>query len=170
MKVEGELGSDPLVSTLPARPVQEDIVAVLRHVFDQVVGEAQVCSGQTQHLSELGVLDLDTSFFHLKQWSIKKNIKYLHFKKLTQQFHTRRTYFDDGVTEVPLLTEEDVGCSGDKASHRHVWQEVMLLQRHVGQAQVTLETRKDKGRCVYDSRTPACLHPAVWAEILMVNY
>lgn len=67
MDVEGELGSDPLVSTLPARPVKEDVVTILRHVFDQVVGEAQVRRRQAQDLPELGVLDLDTSFFHLNK-------------------------------------------------------------------------------------------------------
>lgn len=67
MEVEGELGSDPLVSALPARPVQEDVVAVLRHVFDHVVGEAQVCRRQAQDLPQLGVLDVDSSFFHLRR-------------------------------------------------------------------------------------------------------
>lgn len=66
MEVEGELGSDPLVSALPPRPVQENVVAVLRHVFDQVVGEPQVCRGQAQDLAELGVLDLDPGFLHLR--------------------------------------------------------------------------------------------------------
>lgn len=66
MEVESELGSDPLVSALPARPVQENVVAVLRHVFDQVVGETQVCRRQAQDLPELRVLDLDSGFFHLQ--------------------------------------------------------------------------------------------------------
>lgn len=65
MEVEGELGSDPLVSALPARPVQEDVVSVLRHMLDEVVGESQVRRRQTQDLAELWVLDLDASFLHL---------------------------------------------------------------------------------------------------------
>lgn len=67
MQVERELGSDPLVSALPTRPVQEDVIAVLCHVFDQVVCEAEVRRGQAQDLSELGVLDLDRSLFHLQK-------------------------------------------------------------------------------------------------------
>lgn len=66
MKVDDKLGPDPLVSALPARPVEENIVAVLRHVFDQVVGEAQIRRGQAQHLPELGVLDLDAGFVDLR--------------------------------------------------------------------------------------------------------
>ena len=56
---------------------------------------------------------------------------------------TRRTYIDDRVAEVPLLSEEDVGRPGNEAAHRHVWQQVMLLQRHVGQTQVTLTDRTE---------------------------
>lgn len=67
MKVDDKLGPDPLVSALPARPVEEDVVAVLRHVLDQVVGEAQVCRGQAEDLPELGVLDLDAGFVDLRR-------------------------------------------------------------------------------------------------------
>lgn len=66
MEVEGDLGSDPLVSPLPARPIQEDVVAVFRHVFDQVVGKSQVGRRQAQHLPQLRVLNLDAGFLHLK--------------------------------------------------------------------------------------------------------
>lgn len=66
MEVEGELGSDPLVSALPARPVQEHVVAVLRHVFDEVVCEPQVCRRQVQDLPELRVVDVDPGFLHLR--------------------------------------------------------------------------------------------------------
>lgn len=75
MEVEGELRSDPLVSALPARAVEEDVVAVLRHVFHHVVGEAQVRRRQAQELPELGILDVDPGFFHLfstKAWMIKQ--------------------------------------------------------------------------------------------------
>lgn len=66
MKVDDKLGPDPLVSALPARPIKENIVAVLRHVFDQVVGEAQIRRGQAKHLPELRVLDLDAGFVDLR--------------------------------------------------------------------------------------------------------
>lgn len=66
MEIEGELGSDPLVSTLPACPIQEDVVTVFRDVFDQVVGKPQVGRRQAQHLPQLWVLNLDAGFLHLK--------------------------------------------------------------------------------------------------------
>lgn len=66
MEVERELGSDPLVSALPPCPVQENVVTVLRHMFDQVVCETQVRRRQAEDLPELGVLDVDDSFFHLQ--------------------------------------------------------------------------------------------------------
>lgn len=31
-----------------------------------------------------------------------------------------RTHVNDSVTQMPLLTEENVGCPSDKAAHRHV--------------------------------------------------
>jgi len=67
VEVEGELRPDPLVSALPARPVQEDVVSVLRHVLHQVVGEAEVGRGQGEGPAELGVLDVDSGFFHLSE-------------------------------------------------------------------------------------------------------
>lgn len=66
MNVQGELGPDPLVPSLPARAVQEHVLSVLRHVFDQVVGKTQVGRGQAQHLPQLRVLDLDTTLLYLK--------------------------------------------------------------------------------------------------------
>lgn len=75
MEIEGELGSDPLVSALPARPVQEDVVAVLRHVFDEVVGEAQVGRRQAEDLPELRVLDLDAGFVHLRHETQTRTLK-----------------------------------------------------------------------------------------------
>lgn len=65
MQVQGELRPDPLISPLPARPVQEHVVPVVGHVFDQVVGETQVRRGQAQRLPELGILDLDLSVLDL---------------------------------------------------------------------------------------------------------
>lgn len=52
-----------------------------------------------------------------------------------------RTHVDDGVAKVALLPEEDVGGARHEASHRHVGQQVVLLQGHVGQTQVTLHTQ-----------------------------
>ena len=65
VEVEGELRPDPLVPALPARPVQEHVLAVLRHVLQQVVGEAQVGRGQRQQTAQLRVLDLDAGLPHL---------------------------------------------------------------------------------------------------------
>lgn len=76
MKVDDKLGPDPLISALPARPIKENIVAVLCHVFDQVVSEAQICSGQAKDLPELRILDLDAGFVNL--WSnslVRTNLK-----------------------------------------------------------------------------------------------
>lgn len=67
MDVEGELSSDPLVPALPARPVQENIITVLRHVLDQVVCEPQVGRGQTQGLPELRVVDFNKGLVHLEE-------------------------------------------------------------------------------------------------------
>jgi len=55
------------------------------------------------------------------------------------------THVHNGVAQVPLLAEQDVGRPGNEAPHCHVGQEVMLLQRHVGQAQVTLATKTEGG-------------------------
>lgn len=59
MEVDRELCPDPLVAALPACPVQEDVIAVLRHMLQQVVGEAQVGRGQAQNFPQLAVVDLD---------------------------------------------------------------------------------------------------------------
>lgn len=32
----------------------------------------------------------------------------------------RMTHIHYGITQVPLLTKEDVGCPGNKAPHRHI--------------------------------------------------
>jgi len=53
-------------------------------------------------------------------------------------------HLHDGVAQVPLLAEQDVGGAGHEAAHRHVGQQVVLLQGHVGQTQVTLATQRSK--------------------------
>lgn len=52
------------------------------------------------------------------------------------------THINNSITEVPLLTEEDVGCPSNKTPNSYIRQEVMLLQGHIGQAQITLRTTK----------------------------
>lgn len=69
MDVKSKLGPNPFVPSLPACPVQKDVLAVLRDVFDQVVGETQVSRGQTQQLPQLWVSDLDLSLLHLVGWT-----------------------------------------------------------------------------------------------------
>lgn len=64
-----------------------------------------------------------------------------------------RTHINNSISEVPLLPKEDVGCPGNEATHSHVGQKVMLLQRHVGQTEVSLTTEGQKGYVVSPSHT-----------------
>lgn len=65
MDVDCKLGSDPLVPTLPASAVQEDVLPVLGHMSHQVVREPEVGGGGAEQLPEFGVMDLDQGFLHL---------------------------------------------------------------------------------------------------------
>ena len=78
VKVEAKLGPDPLVAALPARAVQEDVLAVLHHVLQQVVGEAQVGRGQGQQPPQPSVLDVDTGLLHLSTQSETQTVRNKH--------------------------------------------------------------------------------------------
>lgn len=54
-------------------------------------------------------------------------------------------YLDDGVAEVPLLPEQNVGRPGNEAPDGDVGKQVVLLQSHVRQTQVTLATGGERG-------------------------
>lgn len=127
MEVEGELGSDPLVSALPARPVQENVVAVLRHVFDQVVSKAQVCCRQAQDLAKLGVLDLDPGFFHLQH-------------ETHAQYLTLKSYFKPTVSKIKHFMH--VGLTSTTASLRCLcWRKRMLVAPATKPRTVTSDRR-----------------------------
>lgn len=65
MDVDCKLGPDPLVTSLPARAIQEDVIPVLSDVPHQVVCEPEVGGGRVKQLPEFWVMDLDHSFFYL---------------------------------------------------------------------------------------------------------
>lgn len=72
--VDRKLGSDPLVTTLPARAIQEDVIAVLGHVLHQVICEPEVCSGGVKQLPELWVMNLDQGFFYLEGTQVQGRV------------------------------------------------------------------------------------------------